>query len=263
MHSRETSADSTSRKGCRKKASLSDAKSWERCRPATSRSISIWSASPIRTPGKIWLISSETLAKLPELYEQVEARQVESKLPAFLVKHQFGGMPLWQWAALLLALPIAAGLGWLVLVLLEAPRALVGAKARTGRGSELALGFGTSMAAGGHAHPPGMRCLFAHGRYCRAITTSRSPRLLSSSALRGWSGAACAGRCSAFVLALWPVGMPALARSMLLGERILKFAIFVIGVLAVLGNLGFNMSTALAGLGHWRAGHRIRRAEDD
>jgi MscS family membrane protein len=35
----------------------------------------------------------------------------------------------------------------------------------------------------------------------------------------------------------------------LLGERILKFAIFVIGVLAVLGNLGFNMSTALAGLG--------------
>jgi MscS family membrane protein len=36
---------------------------------------------------------------------------------------------------------------------------------------------------------------------------------------------------------------------MLLGERILKSVIFVLGVLAVLGNLGFNMSTALAGLG--------------
>jgi len=36
---------------------------------------------------------------------------------------------------------------------------------------------------------------------------------------------------------------------MLLGERILKFVIFVLGVLAVLSNLGFNMSTALAGLG--------------
>ena len=36
---------------------------------------------------------------------------------------------------------------------------------------------------------------------------------------------------------------------MLLGERILKVLIFVMGVLAVLGNLGFNMSTALAGLG--------------
>jgi len=36
---------------------------------------------------------------------------------------------------------------------------------------------------------------------------------------------------------------------MLLGERILKVLIFLTGVLAVLGSLGFNMSTALAGLG--------------
>src|SRR6202043_3448865 len=36
---------------------------------------------------------------------------------------------------------------------------------------------------------------------------------------------------------------------MLLGARIIKAVIFVVGVLAVLGNLGFNMSTALAGLG--------------
>jgi len=36
---------------------------------------------------------------------------------------------------------------------------------------------------------------------------------------------------------------------MLLGERILKAVIFGFGVLAILGNLGFNMSTALAGLG--------------
>ena len=34
--------------------------------------------------GKIWLISADTLAKLPELYDQAEARQVESKLPAVL-----------------------------------------------------------------------------------------------------------------------------------------------------------------------------------
>jgi MscS family membrane protein len=35
----------------------------------------------------------------------------------------------------------------------------------------------------------------------------------------------------------------------LLGERMLKAVIFVVGVLAVLGSLGFNMTTALAGLG--------------
>ena len=71
--------------------------------------------------GKIWLISSDTLTKVPELYDQVEARQVEHKLPSVLVKHQFAGMPLWQWLALLLALPVAAAIGWLVLVLLEIP----------------------------------------------------------------------------------------------------------------------------------------------
>jgi MscS family membrane protein len=68
--------------------------------------------------GKIWLISADTLAKLPELSDQVEARQVEHKLPSVLVKHQFAGMPLWQWVAMLLAISIAAGLGWLVLALL-------------------------------------------------------------------------------------------------------------------------------------------------
>jgi MscS family membrane protein len=71
--------------------------------------------------GKIWLISADTLARIPELYDQAEARQVKTRLPGVLVKHQFAGMPLWQWLALLLALPLAAAAGWLVLVLLEIP----------------------------------------------------------------------------------------------------------------------------------------------
>ncbi len=56
--------------------------------------------------GKIWLISSDTLTKIPELYDQVEARQVESKLPSVLVKNQVAGVPLWQWLAMLVALPV-------------------------------------------------------------------------------------------------------------------------------------------------------------
>src|SRR5258708_24201633 len=59
--------------------------------------------------GKIWLISSDTLTKIPELYDQVEARRVEHKLPSVLVKHQVDGIPLWQWLGLFLALPGAAG----------------------------------------------------------------------------------------------------------------------------------------------------------
>ncbi len=71
--------------------------------------------------GKIWLISSDTLAKVPELYDQVEARQVESRLPRWMVKHQLAGMPLWQWLALLLLIPVAAVAAWLLLVLLQIP----------------------------------------------------------------------------------------------------------------------------------------------
>jgi len=44
-------------------------------------------------------------------------------------------------------------------------------------------------------------------------------------------------------------GLAGTGTLMLLGERILKAVIFGVGVLAILGSLGFNMTTALAGLG--------------
>src|SRR5580704_6167944 len=68
---------------------------------------------------RIWLISSDTLAKLPELYDQVSARKVETRLPQWMVKYQPGGMPLWQWLALVLLIPVAVGAGWLLLVVLQ------------------------------------------------------------------------------------------------------------------------------------------------
>src|SRR6185369_17374118 len=71
--------------------------------------------------GKIWLISNDTLARLPELYEQAAVHQVETHLPQFLVLHQFAGLPLWQWVAVLLAIPVAALLGWLVVQFLRLP----------------------------------------------------------------------------------------------------------------------------------------------
>ncbi len=80
--------------------------------------------------GKIWLISSDTLAGVPELYDQLEARQVETRLPQWSVKYQFAGMPLWQWLALLLLIPVAVAAAWLLLVPLRIASALVGAEAR-------------------------------------------------------------------------------------------------------------------------------------
>jgi MscS family membrane protein len=212
------------------------------------KSISISSAYPIRAAGKIWLVSSDTLAKVPELYDQVEARQVESKLPSVLVKHQIAGVPLWQWLALLLAVPVAAAIGWLALVLLEIP---VRWWAR--RRGQLEVANWRSVSAPAWL----LAGTLAHQFFVRYLGIALLPRhyyfqftsiaLIISVTWIAWR---------VVRWSLYRVRNRALARGhtgtgslMLLGERILKAVIFGVGVLAVFGSLGFNMSTALAGLG--------------
>ena len=46
---------------------------------------------------KVWLISSHTLSKLPELYSQTRIHQIETHLPPLLVQFLILGMPAWQW----------------------------------------------------------------------------------------------------------------------------------------------------------------------
>jgi MscS family membrane protein len=64
--------------------------------------------------GDTWLFSSDTLAKVPDIYDQLQAQLFETRLPTPLVSNLFLGMPIWQWLALVLAIPAAAGLAWLV-----------------------------------------------------------------------------------------------------------------------------------------------------
>ena len=198
--------------------------------------------------GKIWLISSDTLTKVPELYDQIEARQVERKLPAVLVKHSFAGMPLWQWLALLVAIPAAAGVGWLVLVLLEMP---VRWWAR--RRGNVAIANWQSVSAPAWL----LTATLIHQSFARFLGIALLPRhyyfqitstaLILSAVWILWRGVRWSlRRVRDRALARGHAGTGSL---MLLGERILKAVLFVLGVLAILGNLGFNMSTALAGLG--------------
>jgi len=198
--------------------------------------------------GKIWLISSDTLAKIPEVYDQVQARQVASKLPGVLVKHQFAGLPLWQWAAMLIGIPLAAALGWLVLYAFEIPlRWWARRRGQLDVASWRSVSGPAWLFAGTLIHQIFMvylRMPLLPRHYYFQVT---SIALIVSATWIVWR----------FVRwSLWRVRARALARGhagtgslMLLGERIMKAVIFVLGVLAVLGNLGFNMSTALAGLG--------------
>ena len=61
---------------------------------------------------KIWLFSRKTLDTIPDTYDSLQFAGVERKLPAFLTKNRILSMPLWQWLAILLALPLALLIGW-------------------------------------------------------------------------------------------------------------------------------------------------------
>ncbi len=79
---------------------------------------------PDPSAGKVWLFSSDTLSRVPELYDNLQAHQIETKLPQGLVSKGFLGMPAWQWLALLIAVPVAAALGCAVVRILAVPRRL-------------------------------------------------------------------------------------------------------------------------------------------
>jgi MscS family membrane protein len=197
--------------------------------------------------GRIWLIASDTLAEVPELYDQVEARQVERKLPRWVVKHRLAGMPLWQWLALVLLIPVAAGAGWLVLAVFQIPvrwwahrHGHFDLESKSVSGS-LWLLIGTLIHRILVAYI-GMPLLQRH-YYIQvtAVAVIIGANWILWRVVRWF---------------LRRVRIQALARGhggsaslMLLGERLLKALIFVMAVFFVFSVLGFNMSTALAGLG--------------
>jgi MscS family membrane protein len=198
--------------------------------------------------GRIWLISSDTLAKVPELYDQVEARQVETRLPQWAVKHQFAGMPLWQWFALLLLLPVAAAAAWLLLVVLQIP---LHWWARKHGHVELVRWRSVSAPAWLLVGTVIHRILASY------LGTPLLPR-------HYYNQVAAVAVIIGANWILWRVirwflqrvrnralahGHSGTGSLMLLGERMIKALIVVMALFFILGVLGFNMSTALAGVG--------------
>jgi MscS family membrane protein len=198
--------------------------------------------------GKIWLISADTLEKVPELYDQVNARKVETSLPQWVVKHQLAGMPLWQWLALLLIVPVAAAVGWLLLVLFEIPLrwwAQKRGQAELGPWHSVSgpawLLVGTAI----HrilAHYLGMPLLQRH-YYVQvtAVALIIGAMWIVWRVIR-WFLRRVRNRALAH-------GHSGTGSLMLLGERIIKAIVFVMAIFLIMGVLGFNLSTALAGVG--------------
>jgi MscS family membrane protein len=68
--------------------------------------------------GEVWLFSGKTLESVPDWYEEADEPTVDSFLPQFLVTHRIANVPLFEWLALLVGLPLlyalATLLSWMV-----------------------------------------------------------------------------------------------------------------------------------------------------
>jgi len=198
--------------------------------------------------GKIWLFSADTLGKVPELYDNVQTHQVESKLPQVLVKNVFLGMPLWQWLALLVDVPVAIGIGWVVVLLLAIPRRLY-----------LKYKKRPDLHSYGRVSMPLLLCFsaIAHRIIASRFGLPLLPRFYYGRAIGVlfsigffWFllriSSLTMQRLRMHALAIGRTGTGTL---MLLGQRLLGALVVTVAVLSILGILGFNLTTVLAGLG--------------
>jgi MscS family membrane protein len=197
---------------------------------------------------RIWLIAAETLTKVPDLYDQAEAHQVEAHLPRAFVRTVLLGIPLWQWLALLAGVPVAAGLAWVILQMVALPKRFW---ARYRKQPEVARWPAASgplwLVLGTLIHRIMAAFLglpLLHRHYYQQAT---SIVLIIGFNWLVWRIAArlLQGVRARAVLS----GRTGTASLMLLGQRLLKAVIVIITAFAVLSVLGFNMTTALAGLG--------------
>jgi len=72
-----------------------------------SRNVDIFVESVDRgKSGSVWLFSGKTLDSIPDLYEEINAVEVDQVLPEFLVDARFAGIALFEWLAVFVGIPL-------------------------------------------------------------------------------------------------------------------------------------------------------------
>ena len=199
--------------------------------------------------GPIWLFSRQTLESIPDIYDEVNVVDVDALLPAFLVKHRFAGIPLFEWIIVLVGLPL---IYFLTVLLNRLLSPLIGRLSRRlTRRADLP---------NPEVLPNPVRLLFI----ALGIRWLMSKVQLSLLARQFWSSISIVMAVAAVVWILILVneraeryaGRRLVRRNMAgassvlrLARRILNFLLVFAGAIAVLYNFGVNPTAALAGLG--------------
>ncbi len=182
------------------------------------------------------------------MYDNLEAHQVETKLPPSLVRNVFLGMPLWQWLALFAAIPVAIAIGWAVVLLLAIPRRLwlkfrnrpnLHSYSRMSKPLLVSFSALAHRVIAAYLGLPLLPRLYYYRVVGVLISIGFFWFLLRSTSLtmqRLRTRAVSAGRTGTGTL-------------MVLGERLITALVAIVAVLATLAIVGFNLTTMLAGLG--------------
>jgi len=201
--------------------------------------------------GKIWLVSQETVAKVPDLYAKMQSEGptlADRIVPAALSNNHLLGMSLAQWLGWLLSIPISWLLAWLLTFLLSLPR-------RVWYGLRK-LPFQTVWQT-----PLGMplRCIIAillHGLFVYLL----EPPLLYRVYYFRFLAALLAGCLAWLVSAIADRGFDRAVNRrhtqnrggesiLVLMQRLTRIVMLVIAFVAALALFGINVKTTLAGLG--------------
>ena len=201
--------------------------------------------------GKIWLISKDTVARIPALYAQMKSEgptTAERFVPAALTSRHLLDMSLAQWLGWLLSIPVSWFLAWLLEFLLSAPQR-IWCKLRK-------LSFSTVWKT-----PLGMplRCVVAillHGLFVYSL----NPPLLYRAYYARFLAALLVGCFAWFVSRMTDRGFDhAVNRTrtqraggesiLVVLQRLTRVLMLLIGFVAALAALGVNVRTTLAGLG--------------
>jgi len=198
---------------------------------------------------KIWLISRKSLDAIPEVYDSLQFSDIERRLPTYLTKVRIIYMPLWQWLAILLAIPVALALAWILILL---PR-LALRRYRAARGRPVApelrvfhIGPGTVLLAA-----------FIHYLFVFRIGASILYRQYYRRVLWVFLAIAAYWLVTRVTREVSAVMVGRLTASGRMGERsvvslarrFLEVLAFIVIGLIALSTLGVNVTAALAGLG--------------
>lgn len=202
---------------------------------------------PDGTP--VWKISSDTVAKIPELYEQLGYGVLGELLPPVLFEIRFLEAQLWQWIGLLVIATAAAFVSWLVtFVGVRLVRPLL-ARAVAGLDGELA------SAIAGPVRLAIAVAIFYSASYLLALSVP------VQRAVNGICKVLVILAVTWFLIRLTEMTARSMERRfrarqdsgalalLPLGRKAVKVFLVVLAFIAVLQNLGFDVTGILAGLG--------------